>query len=110
MKIGMSNWLNVAEIPCKFRCDPMSGKGGAGEQSEPPLPFSSNIPGGHFKSCRFITVMRARLKVPAKNCAPIKNEPTIAAFPLLRKSRAGEFLAGTFKRARMTVMKRQDLK
>ena len=23
--------------------------------------------GGHFKSCRFITVMRARLKVPAKN-------------------------------------------
>merc|ERR1712218_157281 len=25
------------------------------------------FPGGHFKSCRFITVMRARLKVPAKN-------------------------------------------
>ena len=23
--------------------------------------------GGHFKSCRFITVMHARLKVPAKN-------------------------------------------
>ena len=33
-----------------------------------------------------------------------------AAFPLLRKSRAGEFLAGTFKRACMTVIKRQDLK
>ena len=33
-----------------------------------------------------------------------------AAFPLLRKSRAGEFLAGTFKRALMTVIKRHDLK
>ena len=33
-----------------------------------------------------------------------------AAFPLLRKSRAGEFLAGTFKRACMMVIKRQDLK
>ena len=43
MKIGMSDRLNIAEIPCKFRCDPMSGRGGAGEQSEPPLPFSSNI-------------------------------------------------------------------
>ena len=33
-----------------------------------------------------------------------------SSFPLLRKSRAGEFLAGTFKRARMTVIKQQDLK
>ena len=33
-----------------------------------------------------------------------------SSFPLLRKSRAGEFLAGTFKRALMTVIKRQDLK
>ena len=33
-----------------------------------------------------------------------------SSFPLLRKSRAGEFLAGTFKRARMTVIKRQDRK
>ena len=33
-----------------------------------------------------------------------------AASPLLRKSRAGEFLAGTFKRALMMVIKRQDLK
>ena len=33
-----------------------------------------------------------------------------AAFTLLRKSRAGEFLVGTFKRAHMTVIKRQDLK
>ena len=41
MKIGMSDRLNIAEIPCKFRCDPMSGRGGAGERSEPPLPFSS---------------------------------------------------------------------
>ena len=37
MKIGMSDRLNIAEIPCKFRCDPMSGRGGAGERSEPPL-------------------------------------------------------------------------
>ena len=40
MKIGMSDQRDVAEIPCKFRCDPMSGRGGAGERSEPPLPFS----------------------------------------------------------------------
>ena len=26
-----------------------------------------NLSGGHFKSCRLITVMSARLKVPAKN-------------------------------------------
>ena len=31
-------------------------------------------------------------------------------FTLLSKSRAGEFLAGTFKRACMMVIKRQDLK
>ena len=43
MKIGMSDRLNIAEIPCKFRCDPMSGRGGAGERSEPPSPFSSSI-------------------------------------------------------------------
>ena len=29
---------------------------------------------------------------------------------MLRKSRAGEFLAGTFKRVCMMVIKRQDLK
>ena len=33
-----------------------------------------------------------------------------SSFPLLRKSRAGEFLAGTFKRAGMAVIKRQDIK
>ena len=33
-----------------------------------------------------------------------------SSFPLLRKSRAGEFLVGTFKRALMAVIKRQDLK
>ena len=55
MKIGMSDRLNIAEIPCKFRCDPMSGRGGAGERSEPPLPFSSNIQ-GFF--CVFIAISR----------------------------------------------------
>ena len=34
--------------------------------------------------------------------------PKIAT--VLRKSRAGEFLAGTFKRARMKVIKQQDRK
>ena len=33
-----------------------------------------------------------------------------SSFPLFRKSRAGEFLAGTFKHACTTVIKRQDLK
>ena len=55
MKIGMSDRLDVAEIPCKFRCDPMSGRGGAGERSEPPLLFSSNIQ-GFF--CVFIAISR----------------------------------------------------
>ena len=40
MKIGMSDRHDVAEIPCKFRNDPMYGEGGACEQSEPPLPLS----------------------------------------------------------------------
>ena len=84
------------------------------------FPFSFQFSGGHFKSCRFITVMRARLKVPAKNLPALlflsrgkkkkEKQQQSAAFTLLRKSRAGEFLAGTFKRARMTVIKRQDLK
>ena len=43
MKIGMSDRHDVAEIPCKFRNDPMYGEGGACEQSEPPLPLSSKI-------------------------------------------------------------------
>ena len=43
MKIGMSDRPDVAEIPCKFRCNPMSGRGGAGKQSEPPLPCTSKI-------------------------------------------------------------------
>ena len=55
MKIGMSDRLDVAEIPCKFRCDPMSGRGGAGERSEPPLPFSSNI---QVFFCVFIAISR----------------------------------------------------
>ena len=54
MKIDMSDRLDVAEIPCKFRCDPMSGRGGAGERSEPPLPFSSNIQ----VFCVFIAISR----------------------------------------------------
>ena len=33
-----------------------------------------------------------------------------SCFPRLRKSRAVGFLAGTFKRARATVIKRQDRK
>ena len=41
MKLGMSDRLDVAETFCKFRCNPMSGRGRAGERSEPPLPFSS---------------------------------------------------------------------
>ena len=55
MKIGMSDRLNIAEIPCKFRCDPMSGRGGAGKRSEPPSPISSSIQ-GFF--CVFIAISR----------------------------------------------------
>ena len=82
--------------------------------------FEINIPARHFRSCRFITVMCARLKLPAKNSPALlflsrgkkkkEKQQQSAAFPLMRKSRAGEFLAGTFKRVGMTVIKRQDLK
>ena len=48
-----------------------------------------------------------RLKTPFLQSVRTRG---LAAFPLLRKSRAGEFLAGTFKRAHMMVIKRQDLK
>ena len=39
---------------------------------------------------------------PRASYLPLTVIPTL---PQLRKSRAGEFLAGTFKRARMTVIK-----
>ena len=74
----------------------------------------------HLRSCPFITVMRARLKVPAKNSPALlflsrgkeekEKQQQSAAFPLPRKSRAGEFLAGIFKHTCTTVIKRQDLK
>ena len=66
MKIGMSDRLDVAEIPCKFRCDPMSGRGGAGERSEPPLPFSSNIQGFLRIYCHF-PYFKALLKAEPVN-------------------------------------------
>ena len=66
MKIGMSDRLNIAEIPCKFRCDPMSGRGGAGERSEPPLPFSSNIQVFLRIYCHFL-YFKALLKAEPAN-------------------------------------------
>ena len=74
----------------------------------------------HFKSYRFITVMRARLEVPAKNSpALLFLSRTKAAdcccfsfffFSLAEAEQSREFLAGTFKLARMMVIKRQDLR
>ena len=64
--------------------------------------------------------MHTCLKVPAKNSPALlflsrgkeeeRKKQQSAALPLLRKSRAGEFLAGTFKHVRMMVIKRQDAK
>ena len=71
----------------------------------------------HLRSCRFITVVHGCLKVPTKNSPALlflsrgkkkKEKKTISCIPLLRKSRAGEFSAGTFKHACTTVIKRQD--
>ena len=67
MKIGMSDRLDVAEIPCKFRCDPMSGMGGAGERSEPPLPFSSNIQGFFLRIYCHFPYFKALLKAELAN-------------------------------------------
>ena len=72
----------------------------------------------YLRSCRFITVVRAHLKVPAKNPPALlflsrgktADFFSFSSFPLQRKSKAGEFLAGTFKSARTTVIKRQDRK
>ena len=82
--------------------------------------FRQMGPGGYFMFCRFITIMHTCLKVPAKNSPALlflsrgkeeeRKKQQSAALPLLRKSRAGEFLAGTFKHVCMMVIKRQDVK
>ena len=82
--------------------------------------FKYTKPARHLRSCRFITVMCTLLKVlpripllssslAGKKKKKEKQQQS-AAFPLLRKSRAVEFLAGTFKCACMTVIKRQNRK
>ena len=74
----------------------------------------------YVPSCRFITIVRARLKVSVKNPPSLlllsrgkeeeRKKQQSAVFALLRKRRAGGFLAGTFICARTTVIKRQDRK
>ena len=61
----------------------------------------------HLRSCRFITVMRARLKVPAKNYPALlflsrgkegeRKTTTISSFSLAEEAKSRGILGGNFQ-------------